>query len=719
MIKRFFIFIFCCTSLVFAQTSSSENFLFNKKEYHITKKEEQDPVLLVNALTKNKSSDEEKFAAIYGWIITSIKYNYRQYYAVYGSYALPMSYILKTKQAVCLNYANLLDSLCLLAGITSVTVHGYAKDELFDVGDSLYVDNHAWNAIKIDGLWYLCDITWSTGSEEYRLTSFSRFIYTLYEKHPEKFKEKKIHNVLKEGAKDLCKSTPATTSASYLKQRFSNRMLRRIISFFKLKIKKYYIYKININYYMAQPEVFAIKHCPDNPIWSLGTISTIHGFENDSAYYYFTDSIYAKQQRSGRNCPSCDAYLALSVKNKLRKDEQADSAFNQKNQFAISYKEDGLYKENLLQAYTESNDSIALAYIDSSQINTRNIKRSLQSAKRNVAISISLQKRKSRRKMQLLLTENKQHQIFIRKRVLQSIQETRIYHEIKSKTIAFANKYWKKASAIERTNTSFKTVEPTLSRRRSLYETKLKLEHAEAQLEQIYRDILNKEEQFDSLMENLSLNIWQQAKGLDSLSLFFRKRISLRHMWKDNYKKVVEDVHQRVNHTEFNYKYSLDALIYQPAIKASFLYNTISKLIKAKTKLQRDCLKYQRDLVKYQENSLSEYTGYINVVTNNILQDYCWLRNNLPQITSVYLGFDFLRNQQDKVTSFIIKENAAEKSRNASVNKELVRRYQKYNDMISHNSSLNRVNIKDLRIYKKKLQKRIKASKLKQLKQSK
>lgn len=715
MFKHLFLLFLFCSAFVFAQGDLH----FNKKDYHLTKKEEQDPALLVKYLTKDKSSDEEKYAAIYGWIVTNIKYNYRQYYAVYGSYALPINYILKTKRAVCLNYANLLDSLCLLAGITSVTVHGYAKDMLFDVGDSLYMDNHAWNAVKLDGSWYLSDITWSTGSEEYRLLPFSRFIYKLIQKHPQKFKEKKIHNVLKEGAKDLCKSTPSATDASYLKQRFFNKMLQKILWLFKLKIKKYYIYKINTDYYLAQPEVFAIQHCPDNPIWALGAVKNMHGFENDSMYYYLNDSAYTQQQRSGRDCPACDAYLTLSDKKRLRKDEKADSSFNRKNQFTISYTEDGLYNINLKQAVIENNDSIALRFLDSAQTYTGNIKRSLQLAKMNVAVSTSLQKRKNRKKMQLLLTENKQHQAFIRKRVLQSIKETRIYHEIKSKSIAFANKYWKKAYGMGNINTSFKTVEPTMSRRRSLYETKLKLEHTEAQLEQVYKDIAGKEEQFDSLIESLSLNIWQQARGLDSLSFFFNKRTLLRHMWKDNYKKVVEDVRKKINLTEFDYKSSLDLLVYQPAIKASFLHKAVGKLVRTKAKLQRDCLKYHRDLVKYQEDPLNEYTDYIGFVTRSIFQDYCWLRNNLPKVTSVYLGFDFLHNQQDKVTSFILKENAAEKSRNASVNKELIRRYQKYNDMISRNSHLNRVNIKDLRIYKKKLQKKIKAAKLKERKQNK
>ncbi|HTA62855.1 MAG TPA: transglutaminase domain-containing protein, partial [Bacteroidia bacterium] len=183
MIKYFLIFTLFLNCLAFSQTSGSDILSFNPKDYKLTKKEESDPALLVTALIKGKTIDQEKFDVIYAWVATNIRYDFRQYYSPSGTFAQRTSHILKTKRAVCLGYANLMDSLLTIAGITNTTVSGYAKDEIFDVHDSIYLDNHAWNAVKLDGLWYLYDVTWSTGHLEYKYTPFSKLLLRLLEKH--------------------------------------------------------------------------------------------------------------------------------------------------------------------------------------------------------------------------------------------------------------------------------------------------------------------------------------------------------------------------------------------------------------------------------------------------------------------------------------------------------------------------------------------------------
>ena len=42
-------------------------------------------------------------------------------------------------------------------------VNGEAKTELFDIGNTRFRSNHAWNAVKINGEWYLLDATWGAG----------------------------------------------------------------------------------------------------------------------------------------------------------------------------------------------------------------------------------------------------------------------------------------------------------------------------------------------------------------------------------------------------------------------------------------------------------------------------------------------------------------------------------------------------------------------------
>jgi transglutaminase/protease-like cytokinesis protein 3 len=40
---------------------------------------------------------------------------------------------------------------------------GFAKGFGYKIGEPLSTPNHAWNAVRIDGNWYLLDATWDAG----------------------------------------------------------------------------------------------------------------------------------------------------------------------------------------------------------------------------------------------------------------------------------------------------------------------------------------------------------------------------------------------------------------------------------------------------------------------------------------------------------------------------------------------------------------------------
>ncbi|HKC66875.1 MAG TPA: transglutaminase-like domain-containing protein, partial [Bacteroidia bacterium] len=668
------------------------------------------------ALTKGKSTDKEKFDAIYAWVATNIRYNFREYYSSSGTFAHRTSYILKTKRAVCLGYANLMDTLLGIAGILNTTVSGYAKDELFDVHDSIYLDNHAWSAVKLEGLWYLYDITWSTGSLEYEYKPFSKFLLRVLDKHQKKYKKVSIGPKLnlKKLIKSECKNY--SSPAYYYKQKLSNRMLLHFLSRFNIKIRQLYNYNFNLDYYLSDPKIFAITHYPDHPIWALDAGKSMHDFEGDSAYYFLQDSVMENQVHEGKDCPACDAFLSLPEKDKVKDFETKSFSFNHKNQFTNVESEFELGKLNFKEAKAEPVDTIKLLFIDSAQKNYQSFKRSLQLSKRNIAINFTLQKNKNKKKLQLLLTENKQHKIFIRKKIKQSIYGTRSYKEVGNKTRAFATTYRKKARLIDHINTNFKTYPPRESRRLKIEANAYKLEKTKQKLDFLYTQITTKEEQFDSIIASLSLNIWQQSFGLDSLTTKFGKRIRLRRRGKDNYKKVVEDQRKKIVQVEFNYKNSLDNLVYNPSIKAVSLFNDIYKLIKLKNKLEQDALATQRDLVKDEEDPMSELINYKTFVLNSRKSDYCWLDNNSSKVSSVYLGFKFLHAQQDYVDLNIIAENNAERNRHSDTNLELKRRYRQYNSIISNNLHIHNLVVIKLKKYKREVIKRVKKSQLKKTK---
>jgi hypothetical protein len=58
--------------------------------------------------------------------------------------------------------------LCDLAGVQVEIIEGYAKGYGYKEGQKFQEPNHAWNAINLEGSWYLCDVTWASGiSDDY------------------------------------------------------------------------------------------------------------------------------------------------------------------------------------------------------------------------------------------------------------------------------------------------------------------------------------------------------------------------------------------------------------------------------------------------------------------------------------------------------------------------------------------------------------------------
>ena len=70
--------------------------------------------------------------------------------------------VLKRREAVCDGYARLFTTLCDYAGIRSEIIVGYAKSGTNKPSRRFGV-NHYWNAVMIDGIWYLLDATWASG----------------------------------------------------------------------------------------------------------------------------------------------------------------------------------------------------------------------------------------------------------------------------------------------------------------------------------------------------------------------------------------------------------------------------------------------------------------------------------------------------------------------------------------------------------------------------
>jgi len=135
---------------------------------------------LAYKLTSNLSTEVERFRAIYMWVCTTIANDYRLYSKNrhkrkrFKNDSLKLKEwndkfrrktfkrLLRRKTTICTGYAYLVKKLSDLANINCVMVDGYARTSTIPITE-LDTPNHSWNAVELNGKWYLCDPTWASG----------------------------------------------------------------------------------------------------------------------------------------------------------------------------------------------------------------------------------------------------------------------------------------------------------------------------------------------------------------------------------------------------------------------------------------------------------------------------------------------------------------------------------------------------------------------------
>ena len=114
---------------------------------------------LTDAIIAPTNDDFEKIRAIYQYVIRNIDYDAAAYREGRRRINRSNSDIITRGKAVCWGYAQLIKEMCQYAKITCVTISGYAKD-VPTPARAFEKANHAWNAVQLDGTWFLLDATW-------------------------------------------------------------------------------------------------------------------------------------------------------------------------------------------------------------------------------------------------------------------------------------------------------------------------------------------------------------------------------------------------------------------------------------------------------------------------------------------------------------------------------------------------------------------------------
>ncbi|SHK52001.1 Transglutaminase-like superfamily protein [Reichenbachiella agariperforans] len=121
---------------------------------------------LIEYLSQVAKTDKQKIQVISYWITNNIEYDLTGFFSnSYGNSSWANTLI--TKKAVCQGYSELFKEFCDLLDIECYLITGYAKGYGIEPGYSFQETNHAWNIVKINGVYELFDLTWASGHSSF------------------------------------------------------------------------------------------------------------------------------------------------------------------------------------------------------------------------------------------------------------------------------------------------------------------------------------------------------------------------------------------------------------------------------------------------------------------------------------------------------------------------------------------------------------------------
>ncbi|XP_078621326.1 uncharacterized protein LOC144887801 [Branchiostoma floridae x Branchiostoma japonicum] len=128
---------------------------------------------LVLYLIETATTPLEKARVLFRWVASHIQYDVVSYVTGGPKEVTPVG-VFRNRMSVCQGYADLYKDMCRFADVNCVTISGRSKGGSYKVGDKFGPDSdHAWNAVEIDGRWYLLDCTWAAGNTDLQKRTFT------------------------------------------------------------------------------------------------------------------------------------------------------------------------------------------------------------------------------------------------------------------------------------------------------------------------------------------------------------------------------------------------------------------------------------------------------------------------------------------------------------------------------------------------------------------
>ncbi|MGI4833194.1 MAG: transglutaminase domain-containing protein [Janthinobacterium lividum] len=119
-------------------------------------------------------TDDDKARLIFAWLAYHVAYDntypsgdITQYYC-----RCKPAFVLQSRKAICMGYADLFTDLATRMKLEAVTVTGHGHNSSATGNVLAEVHGHGWNAYRIASAWHLADATWGAGGTSTETNEF-------------------------------------------------------------------------------------------------------------------------------------------------------------------------------------------------------------------------------------------------------------------------------------------------------------------------------------------------------------------------------------------------------------------------------------------------------------------------------------------------------------------------------------------------------------------
>jgi transglutaminase/protease-like cytokinesis protein 3 len=137
----------------------------------------------INNVVSNKFEDKmDRARAIYDWIAMNITYDIKAG-RTNNTSKNSVKEVLQTRRAVGAGFAALFQDMCSSAGIRCLTVNGFVKNTIEQIGEKSTDINHTWAVVQLGqspDTWYYVDPAWGSGYADAEMKTFTKSFTTAY-----------------------------------------------------------------------------------------------------------------------------------------------------------------------------------------------------------------------------------------------------------------------------------------------------------------------------------------------------------------------------------------------------------------------------------------------------------------------------------------------------------------------------------------------------------